>query len=82
MALGIPTVCSPVGVNTDIVHDGANGFLAQTEDEWVDKLTRLLHSVDLRQRLGAAGRATVEQNYSAMAQAPRVYEIFESVLVR
>jgi len=82
MALGIPTVCSPVGVNTDIVHDGANGFLAQTEDEWVNKLTQLLHSVDLRQRLGAAGRATVEQKYSAMAQAPRVYEIFESVLGR
>ena len=37
MALGIPTVCSPVGVNTDIIHDGENGFLATTVDEWVEK---------------------------------------------
>ncbi len=80
MALGIPTVCSPVGVNTDIIQDGENGFIAGTEDEWVDKLTRLLRSHELRQRLGHAGRVTVEQKYSAITQAPRVYEIFKSVL--
>ena len=28
MALGIPTVCSPVGVNTDIIQDDQNGFIA------------------------------------------------------
>jgi glycosyltransferase involved in cell wall biosynthesis len=80
MALGIPTICSPVGVNTDIIRDDQNGFLASTEDEWVDKLTRLLRSRELRQRLGQAGRATVEQKYSAITQSPKVYEIFKSVL--
>ena len=79
MALGIPTVCSPVGVNTDIIQDDENGFIAGTEDEWVEKLTRLLRSAELRQRLGQAGRATVEQKYSAITQTPRVYEIFKSV---
>lgn len=80
MALGIPTVCSPVGVNTDIIQDDQNGFLAGTEHEWVDKLSRLIRSNELRQRLGQAGRATVEQKYSAITQTPRVYEIFKSVL--
>ena len=80
MALGIPTVCSPVGVNTEIIQDDQNGFIASTEDEWVDKLGRLLRSRELRQRLGQAGRATVEQKYSAITQTPRVYEIFKSVL--
>ena len=80
MALGIPTICSPVGVNTDIIQDNENGFLAGTEAEWVDKLSRLLRSAELRRRLGDAGRVTVEQKYSAATQAPRVYEIFESVL--
>jgi glycosyltransferase involved in cell wall biosynthesis len=79
MAAGIPTICSPVGVNTDIIRDNENGFLAATEAEWVEKLTRLLRSGELRQRLGHAGRATVEEKYSAVTQAPRVYEIFESV---
>lgn len=80
MALGIPTICSPVGVNTDIIQDNENGFLAMTEDEWVDKLSRLLKSAELRRRLGDAGRTTVEEKYSAAIQAPRVYEIFKSVL--
>jgi len=80
MGMGIPTVCSPVGVNTDIIQDEQNGFLASTEDEWVEKLTRLLRSAELRRRLGQAGRLTVEEKYSAISQAPRVYEIFKSVL--
>jgi glycosyltransferase involved in cell wall biosynthesis len=79
MGLGIPTVCSPVGVNTDIIRDNQNGFLAATEDEWVEKLSNLIRSVPLRARLGRAGRETVEQKYSAISQAPRVFEIFKSV---
>jgi glycosyltransferase involved in cell wall biosynthesis len=79
MALGIPTICSPVGVNTDIIQDNENGFLAGTEAEWVEKLTALLRSAELRRRLGDAGRVTVEQKYSAAIQAPRVYEIFKAV---
>lgn len=80
MALGIPTVCSPVGVNSEIIHDSVNGFLAGTEDEWVAKLTQLLKDSELRARLGAAGRETVETKYSAAVQAPRVYEILRSVV--
>lgn len=80
MAMGIPTICSPVGVNTNIIQDDQNGFIAGTEDEWVEKLTRLLRSAELRQRLGHAGRVTVEEKYSAISQTPRVYEIFKSVL--
>jgi len=80
MALGVPTICSPVGVNTEIIQDNENGFLAATEAEWVEKLTQLLRSAELRRRLGEAGRTTVEEKYSAVTQAPRVYEIFKSVL--
>lgn len=80
MALGTPTVCSPVGVNSEIIRDGENGMLAATEDEWVERLTRLLRSRELRERLGRAGRATVEEHYSARVQAPRVFRIIESVV--
>jgi glycosyltransferase involved in cell wall biosynthesis len=80
MALGIPTVCSPVGVNTDIIQDEQNGFIAGSEDEWIDKLGRLLQSAELRKVLGGAGRATVEARYSANVQAPRVHELLRSVV--
>jgi glycosyltransferase involved in cell wall biosynthesis len=79
MALGIPTICSPVGVNTDIIQDNENGMLAGSEDEWIRKLSILLESSEIRERLGMAGRRSVEQKYSAASQAPRVYDIFKSV---
>ena len=80
MALGIPTICSPVGVNSDIIQDGENGFLASTEEEWIAKLKLLIHSPEKRLLLGKAGRLTVEEKYSAIVQAPRVYQIFASVV--
>lgn len=80
MALGIPTVCSPVGVNASIIADGKNGSIAATEDEWIDRLTRLLDSAELREKLGTAGQATVEERFSARSQVSRVLEVFESTL--
>jgi len=80
MALGTPTICSPVGVNTDIIRDGENGFIADHEAEWVEKLVALIRSRDLRERIGRAGRATVEQRYSSSVQAPRVFEILKTVV--
>jgi glycosyltransferase involved in cell wall biosynthesis len=76
MALGLPVVVSPVGVNAEIVGDGRSGLLARTPAEWEEALERLLADADLRRRLGVEGRATVERSYSAEVLAPRVAEIF------
>lgn len=65
MATGRPAVLSPVGMNVDLVRSGENGFLAETDDEWVSVLTRLADSPELRKRIGAAGRRTIETGYSA-----------------
>ena len=79
MALGIPAVCSPVGVNSDIIRDGENGFLAATENDWVQVLARLVRDAKLRQRIGEAGHKTVLREFTAKTQAPRVLEIFRNV---
>ena len=78
MAVGIPAVCSAVGVNNEIVQDGVNGYLAETEEEWIAKLESLLDDHELRRRLGVAGRATVEEKYSVQVQAPRVLDVIRS----
>lgn len=79
MALGVPTICSPVGVNSTIIKDGENGYLADGTVEWVEKLKLMLHSPELRRNIGMAGRKTVEDEYSAKVIAPKVLEIFRSV---
>lgn len=82
MAVGVPTVASPVGVNREIIEDGHNGFLARGEDDWVDKLLWLLGDEALRARFAKEGRRTVEERYSARVQAPRVLEILERASAR
>jgi len=78
MALGVPTICSPVGVNSTIISDGENGFLAETKEEWINKIKRLIHSTELRRNLGRTGRETVEREYSAKVVAPKVLQVFRS----
>ncbi|MFN7013942.1 MAG: glycosyltransferase family 4 protein [Bacteroidia bacterium] len=80
MALEIPTVMSPVGVNTEIIRDGENGFLAATEEEWIEKLSLLIESPDLREKLGKAGRKTVVEKYSVEANKQKYLDAFNSVL--
>jgi glycosyltransferase involved in cell wall biosynthesis len=67
MALEIPTIMSPVGVNTEIIQDGENGFLAKTEDEWVEKMSQLIENKALRTHMGKAGRKTVVDKFSVEA---------------
>lgn len=77
MALGVPAVVSPVGVNTEIVEDGVNGFTPSTDRRWIERLSLLVERPELRERLGAEARKTVESRYSAAVVAPRVLEVFQ-----
>jgi glycosyltransferase involved in cell wall biosynthesis len=72
MACGVPVVASPVGINVEIIQDGVNGFLASTPAEWEHTLGTLIADPELRHRMGAAGRRTVEARYSIQVNAPRV----------
>ena len=72
MAQAKPVVASPVGVNTEIVLHGSNGFLAGDEQGWFDALKELAASCDMRIAMGAAGRTRVVQHYSVQAQSSTV----------
>jgi glycosyltransferase involved in cell wall biosynthesis len=63
MSAGLPVVASPVGVNTEIIRHDENGLLAADHGEWESSLERLIRSVELRRRLGEAGRQTIRQRY-------------------
>lgn len=80
MALGIPTVMSPVGVNSEIIQDGLNGHLATDTADWVEKIARLVEDADLRQRMGAAARNTVVARYSLNAWKDRYLELLNDLI--
>ena len=73
--VGLPVVCTPVGINKDLVEDGINGYWAMTPAEWEKKLSVLIENSELRERMGREGRRRVLENYTYQACAPRLLSI-------
>jgi len=76
MALKIPSVVSGVGVNTNIVDQGINGFHASTHADWVNFLERLINDVSLRRQMGEAGREKVIKYYSVSSNTSTFLSLF------
>jgi glycosyltransferase involved in cell wall biosynthesis len=63
---GVPVIGSQVGGVPEVVHDNVNGFLVPPGDfhTLAQNLGRLLDSVDLRARLQAGARDSVDHRFS------------------
>jgi glycosyltransferase involved in cell wall biosynthesis len=77
--VGLPAVCTPVGVNRDIVEHGVNGFWAHTPEEWTTYLKRLMEEEALRKEMGFKGRKKVEAGYSYEVNAPKILKVLRTV---
>lgn len=77
MALGIPSILSPVGVNTKIVSSPEIGILATSPNEWRDALELLLTHPSLRETLGKAGKKQVLDYYSVLSQTTTYLSILQ-----
>jgi glycosyltransferase involved in cell wall biosynthesis len=72
MALGIPYVASPVGMNVYVTEESGGGLLADGDDEWAAALRGLISDPGLRVRLGRAGRAYAECHFDTSVWGPRL----------
>jgi len=79
MAVGVPVVASPVGKIKDIIQDGINGFLADSDEDWVNKLSRLIEDFQLRKKIGLNGRISVQEKYSVNINAQKLIDIIKNV---
>lgn len=64
MACAVPPVASGFGENKFIIKNGENGFLADTTDEWCEKIKLLLSDKNLRERLGKRAQANIRGKFS------------------
>jgi glycosyltransferase involved in cell wall biosynthesis len=78
MACGLPVVTTSAGGITELVDDGANGYVTEPADVTAvtARLSRLLQEPQLRRDLGAAARRTVESDYDLHAAARELEQIF------
>ena len=80
LATGVPVVCSPAGINKEIVENGVHGFWASSQKEWIEKLEILINDHELRRKMGIAGRERVIERYSLKTNEPRMLKIFQQLM--
>jgi glycosyltransferase involved in cell wall biosynthesis len=66
MASGLPVVCANRGGYVEVIENGRNGFLFDTEAEAFETIQRLRRDDSLRRAVGRAARETVESLYSPL----------------
>lgn len=79
MACGKPVIASPVGENKVIVEPGVNGFLADSNEEWLESIRVLQANPELRKAMGRAGREKVKNKYSLQSTAPKLILFFKKL---
>lgn len=77
LAVGIPAVASPVGVNDQVIKQGENGYLAASENEWEKYLAKLLSDEPLRVEMGKRGRQHIIHHYSVTSQKEKFLSLFQ-----
>lgn len=79
MAGGLPSIANPVGVHKEIIIHGQTGFLADTKDQWLDAVAKLLNSSTLQRDMGHQARLRAENSYSVQANQNAWIHLLQNV---
>ena len=77
MAMSIPAVISPVGVNKEIVQHGNEGYCCTSYDEWFIHLEDLILHPEKRATMGKKGRRKVINSYSVSSNSSNFLSLFQ-----
>ncbi len=76
MALGIPAIVSPIGVNSEIIQHNKNGFIATNKD-WYSLLKILIDDVAKRREIGKNANKYVVKKYSVLSNSDTFLSLFD-----
>ncbi len=80
MAAGVPTIATSISTNFRIIENDVNGFLAISNEEWINYIKKLILDETLRERIGKKGAETVENKFSVNANKDTYLSIIQGVL--
>lgn len=83
MACGLPVVISNSGENSRWIDDGVNGLMVPISQPaaLADRLIQLLADVNMRQRLGQAGRATIQARNDYLVEMGKMGTLYQQIAV-
>lgn len=79
MACGVVPIVSGFGENTFIVKDGENGFVANSEKEWADKIKMILSDNKTRKTVGEFARRHIAEHFSIKKRAEQLVDIIRKI---
>ncbi len=79
-ASGLPVIASPIGENVNIVADGETGFLADSPDEWMEALGKLIDDKNLYSKMVKNTRKASE-NYSIQKYFPIFQDFIQNAII-
>ncbi|MCS7070045.1 MAG: glycosyltransferase family 4 protein [Anaerolinea sp.] len=84
MAAAKPVIATHVNGVPEVVIDGVTGILVPPGDPkaLADAILRLLHDPDLARRMGAAGRARVEEHFNLDRLNEQLFQIYDQVVAK
>ena len=80
MYIGKPVLASNIEGNRSIIKDNFNGFLFNSEDDFVKKATILIKNKKLRQRLGKKAKEILRKNFSFKGEIDSYIDIYQNIV--
>lgn len=78
-ALEIPCVASRVEPYKTTIEDGVDGYIANNELEWIDKIEKLLHNVNTRTKIGLNAFKKVKNNFTVDIIGKKYSDILKEI---
>ncbi|MFL5240435.1 MAG: glycosyltransferase family 4 protein [Rhizomicrobium sp.] len=77
---GVPTIASPISSFMKSIRHGENGFIAESAEEWLLALTRLITDPAERHRIGDAARRDVEKERYPEKIARKLVDAYSEII--
>jgi glycosyltransferase involved in cell wall biosynthesis len=81
MSMGLPVIATNLGGSLDQVVEGITGFLVSPADPpaLAARIELLANNPDLRQKMGAAGRKRIAENFSLSEMVKKIETVYNNV---
>ena len=76
----VPTVASPTEAYKYAIRSGENGYLANSEQEWIDLLSRLIEDEGFRRVMGDGAYTDVVEKYHPWVRAKELVSVLNQIL--
>ena len=79
MALGIPVVATKTEINKKVILNGKTGFLVNSKEDWINKISILIKNQQLRHKMGYNSAKHVYKNFSIKANQDKYLNIIKNL---